>query len=789
MGGHPSVPGAASIAADARSGAIDIILVRIVYDPTSAGNSKRKEVELRGRLRRLEVIVDELGADLAEANSQHGSGTSLNTDRSNDRALPSVDGTKSTGGKDTAMQGRLEAPTDELAEELGKLIVGEDGTFYIRGRLWRVLADEGYKVKKIRQIFEEDHFSDSDMSQDRVLKSSPSRVPFVFGRGSEGENASQPLPSQVPFIWQTFVENVDPFMKILHIPTMSKVVRESKGKFNNLSSGGEALMFAISLATISSLTDSEVVDNFSTSKARLVTQLTLGVEQSLLRAGFLNTTDLNVVQAFVIYLEFAGYTYGSRATWIMTGLLVRTAISMGLHRDGSHFRHVSNFETEMRRRLWWHICFLDRRVCDGEASETSITEASFDTRDPANVDDNDIQPDMRDWPAIQDSHTDMTICLLRCQLWRLSCRVDVPNHPSSAREDSTPGTLEQRLETLSKSRDLIKKRFVDKLAVDEQTRTFIEIMVCLALTRCELVIHHMDLLREASNISNDTLGQKYFLISVTSFEHTQALKLQPLTQKWAWIFNSCIPWHSIGIILTQLCILPWGPKCEKAWTLVKQTIDDIPEAATKNAPQHPIQHLMATAHNHRDEEIRRLLTQPYVIQQLTQLAVSRPAAPPIFQCSNCCIGFDTSVAESQLALEKAASIGAGSLLPVPNDSGLTDHLGMIPEWLGFLADLHSFHPENNTSSFCLASTRTAEQVTIVTDATSQPVPAEFAPQATLGNESGIERNLGFVHQFHPLRPPYEGFHEDEELRDTNTVDDETSWELWGEMLDKGDVPF
>jgi hypothetical protein len=67
-----------------------------------------------------------------------------------------------------------------------------------------------------------------------------------------------PLPSQMLFLWQIYTDNVDPFMKVLHVPTMTKVIRELRGSYHSLSPSMQALVLAISLAALMSLEDEEV---------------------------------------------------------------------------------------------------------------------------------------------------------------------------------------------------------------------------------------------------------------------------------------------------------------------------------------------------------------------------------------------------------------------------------------------------------------------------------------------------------------------------------------------------
>lgn len=50
--------------------------------------------------------------------------------------------------------------------------------------------------------------------------------------------------------------------------------------------------------------------------------------------------------------------YDAHAFWILTGSAVRIGQRLGIHRDGSS-HNLSPFDTEMRRRVWWQIVFLD----------------------------------------------------------------------------------------------------------------------------------------------------------------------------------------------------------------------------------------------------------------------------------------------------------------------------------------------------------------------------------------------------------------------------------------------
>jgi hypothetical protein len=88
----------------------------------------------------------------------------------------------------------------------------------------------------------------------------PNHQSFIMGYNSSDVNlkALHPLPSQIPFYWQTFLDNVQPLAMILHAPTMSKVIKQVQTNLDSLSKSTEALMFSIYFATITSMYAEEV---------------------------------------------------------------------------------------------------------------------------------------------------------------------------------------------------------------------------------------------------------------------------------------------------------------------------------------------------------------------------------------------------------------------------------------------------------------------------------------------------------------------------------------------------
>ncbi|KAJ8132353.1 hypothetical protein O1611_g1268 [Lasiodiplodia mahajangana] len=529
-----------------------------------------------------------------------------------------------------------------VTRELGTLVTHDNESIYIGNWLWGVICDE---VKHIRQAVEESGV-ESESLEKRILGPSIQGVPFFWRPESASSDTPQPLPSQVSYIWEIFVENIDPFIKVLHVPSISKAIKEAKGKFSQMARGMEALMFAISLAAVTSLREDEVEENFGEDRQTLLARLRLGTEQALSRAGVLNTTDISTVQAFIIYLEIVKQNDGQRATWTLAGLLIRIAFGMGLHRDGSHFSNVSVFDAEIRRRVWYHICLLDWHVGDCQVFNVGITEKLFDTKQPSNLNDADITPNMASLPEPQNRYTDCTFCIVRCKMWHFArgFRPSISIEPSSNEANAA-----HQLELLTEIRKSMAKDLEQYLKPAENSlHLLIQSVVALELSRYDQVIHVANNFQPSRK---EHRPHKPFALSMTSLDHIFHLAEQPSTSQWGWYLYSCIQWHTMSTILVGLSTSPWGPVSEMAWNLSKKAFVQLSEGTYRDPMRQPLPDLMKAVAQHRQLQIQKLRANPTWAERLAKVKTTSVPMSPIRNFSDGLEVFDTSTAEERLSLE------------------------------------------------------------------------------------------------------------------------------------------
>ena len=342
--------------------------------------------------------------------------------------------------------------------------------------------------------------------------------------------------------------------------------------------------------------------NFNTDKNQLLARYRLGTEQALEQADFLNGPDMTVLQVLAIYLSVLQYTGEARSAWSLTGVLVRLAVSVKLHRDGSHLVNVAPFEIEMRRRLWWQICLIDSRSEDLQVSAYKVGEEMFDTQMPVNTDDANLDPGMSASPIITERWTEMTVFLIRCEVWKLSRRLQSVTVEAS----DLPIDMDERLELLHQCQARIENTYLKHLDPSQPIHAFIATMTRLFLTKVSLILHTKQQSARATQPlpANSSQSEKLFMSSLLITEYTNALQHEPSWSGWRWqIQGRQPPWHALHVVLAQLCTRNWDPLCDRAWSSAKGTLDSLPEAIHKDPQYQQLSVLVSAVQRRRVDEL------------------------------------------------------------------------------------------------------------------------------------------------------------------------------------------
>lgn len=127
-----------------------------------------------------------------------------------------------------------------------------------------------------------------------------------------------------------------------------------------------------------------------------------------------STATLDGLQVFslLILARQATHTCPGGPTWLSTGSLMSMAQAMGLHRDPKMFSSLSQFQTEMRARLWTTVLELVCKSSLDFALPPCISVGEFDTTLPSNFDDQDLDSSGTTEQLPRDGITDSSIQIL-----------------------------------------------------------------------------------------------------------------------------------------------------------------------------------------------------------------------------------------------------------------------------------------------------------------------------------------------------------------------------------------
>jgi hypothetical protein len=119
-----------------------------------------------------------------------------------------------------------------------------------------------------------------------------------------------PSQAQIFKLWQIYLENVDPLLKVTHTPTLQPRIIDAASDLTSINPTLEALMFSIYCMAIFSLNQEDCRAMFGTLTPRedIIRRYQLGAKEALLRCGFLKSGDRDCLTALHLYLV-SSYCY------------------------------------------------------------------------------------------------------------------------------------------------------------------------------------------------------------------------------------------------------------------------------------------------------------------------------------------------------------------------------------------------------------------------------------------------------------------------------------------------
>lgn len=115
-----------------------------------------------------------------------------------------------------------------------------------------------------------------------------------------------PTREEALWAWDIFQNNVNALSKIIHAPTFQTKLETSLANPTASSRSFDALIFAVCLSAINTVTNEECENLFLNSKDNVMDQFQHKTSRALVAADILRTDDMEVCQAFTLFLVRLG---------------------------------------------------------------------------------------------------------------------------------------------------------------------------------------------------------------------------------------------------------------------------------------------------------------------------------------------------------------------------------------------------------------------------------------------------------------------------------------------------
>lgn len=342
-----------------------------------------------------------------------------------------------------------------------------------------------------------------------------------------------PLPSQVPFLLEVFCESVNISCQAVHMPAIRDTLRNSRGALSTIAPADSALVFSIFYASIAAMEDGDVEANFGAPKQELIVKYRLGLEYSLAQADFLSVPSITLVQALAIFLLLARRHDSPRYVWMMTGVVIRMAQSLGLQHDGSRFPGLSPFEIEMRRRVWWVLLMLDIRSSEDLGTDVTISQESFDTHMPLNINESDMNPETTEMPTAREGMSDTTLALVNYRWGDIQRRLLVKMNAGPGAPD-----LDQLAQLVGEIWTSLESGYLRYVNLSGNIIAWtLSTIARLVIAKMTLLLYSPVLSSSPAGPSSDDMRNRLFVAAIEVAEFDYALNSEHHCRQWRWIFQ------------------------------------------------------------------------------------------------------------------------------------------------------------------------------------------------------------------------------------------------------------
>ncbi|KAL4818567.1 hypothetical protein BDW67DRAFT_182721 [Aspergillus spinulosporus] len=386
--------------------------------------------------------------------------------------------------------------------------------------------------------------------------------------------------------WQLFLEKIDPLIKVVHRPSVSRILRDGLNDPTSLGEGEGALLQVFYLACVSAMDATDIQSNLQMSKSTALTTYRLAAEQALARSGFMTTSNWTIMQALVLFIALDRLQDNHKSAWNLAGLAER--LDMSLEEDNSPFG------AEMRRRVRWHLWYLNRRIRGDRGQSSNLPAQPMPSLSavelPLNCHDSELRTDMMAPLTNQAGWTEMSFCLLRYDL------------ATTERIVESDSSWLFKTRAVSECQRRIHFKYLNYCDGSESIHWLATHVAYVMITEMWMKLYSPQF---AAVDSTETLDHgvrdQLFDAAVDILDTQKRLEDEIAARKWEWTLGGYFQYVPLTFLLNELCWHWNDPRVDAAWDVAAKSFQRLSEHARKSAHGVMLTDLMSKALSARQE--------------------------------------------------------------------------------------------------------------------------------------------------------------------------------------------
>jgi hypothetical protein len=279
----------------------------------------------------------------------------------------------------------------------------------------------------------------------------------------------------------------------------------------------------------------------------------------------------------------------------------------------------SLFESQIRRRVWWQILWIDGRATQLTGLNYTYSDSSDFTL-PENLNDADIYPYMTEIPSVHERATEMIFCLARYEVGYF-----LFNNGKKLHSPTTPISDRDRL--IDELENLLTRKYLRYCNPAIPLHRIASGGVRSAICKMRLIAHHPSQYPDKGKSMPQSEHDMIFATSIEMVElHIMGFSDNEL-KSFSWHLDATFQLDTIVFMLIESHTQPpKAPLTEKAWDLVSEILKYRPEIIKdeKNELYSAVRQLLLNAWRARETEVRKRglgqLTQSHIINTLIEMS-------------------------------------------------------------------------------------------------------------------------------------------------------------------------